>query len=128
MEKIKKIMVVDDDYAVDWLMKRILAKKNIKPLYCNTGTQAIELLNKDKEIHAAFIDIQLPDILGFDLLLKLKEIQPELKAILITAYEFQDPEAQASKAGAYGILKKPIQYQELLRLTDEILKNSTEPK
>jgi two-component system NtrC family response regulator len=122
MEEFKKILVVDDDYAVNWLMKRIFSKKNIKPLYCNTGARAIETLNEEKDVFAAFVDVQLPDILGFELLPKLKKIQPKLKAILITAYENPDAEAEAMKAGAYGFLKKPVQYQELLQKADEILK------
>lgn len=125
MGELKKILVVDDDYAVDWLMKRILVKKNIKPVYCSTGIQAIDKLNQDKEILAAFIDVQLPDINGFELLPKLKEIQPMLKAILITAYAHPDAEIEAARVGAYGFLKKPVQYHELLQKADELLGNKS---
>ncbi len=61
----------------------------------------------------ALLDLQLPDTTGIELLGQLKERQPELEAIMLTAHGSLETAIQAMKAGAYDYLTKPFHLPDL---------------
>jgi DNA-binding NtrC family response regulator len=61
----------------------------------------------------ALLDLHLPGITGIDVLTRLKELQPEMEALLLTAHGSIDTAIQAMKRGAYDYLTKPFHLPEL---------------
>ena len=69
-----------------------------------------------------FIDMKLPTINGLEAYLAIKKINPEVVAIIMTAYrqEMADLVEEALNKDAHSCLYKPLDMEEVLRLIDEI--------
>lgn len=79
------ILLVDDEPKfLDSIADRIRLK-GFNPLLANTGKEAMELARNHK-IHAAVVDLKMPDMDGLVIIEKLKEIRPGIKTMLLTGF------------------------------------------
>ncbi|OIN96110.1 MAG: hypothetical protein AUJ48_02070 [Deltaproteobacteria bacterium CG1_02_45_11] len=84
-EKKVYILLVDDEKKfLDSISERI-GLKGFEPLLATSGQEALEIARKNK-IHAAVVDLKMPDMDGIVTITKLKEIHPEIKTVLLTGY------------------------------------------
>ncbi len=115
------IMVVDDDPGTCTTLKNILTKKDNHVGVAGNGEEAINMAQK-RAYDIIFIDMKLPTINGLETYLAIKEIHPEVVAIMMTAYrqEMTDLVEEALNNTAYAYLYKPLDIEEMLRLIDEI--------
>jgi len=86
------------------------------------GEKAI-IMAGEKNYDIIFIDMKLPTINGLEVYLKIKAINPEVVAILMTAYhqEMDDLIEAALNKSAYASIYKPFDIENLLSLTEGIL-------
>ena len=115
------ILVVDDDPGTCTTLKNVLSQKGYKVGIAHTGEEAIAMAKK-KAYDIIFIDMKLPTINGLETYLAIKEINPEVVAIMMTAYrqEVADLVKEALHNQAYTCLYKPLDTKEVLRLVKEI--------
>ncbi len=115
------ILLVDDDSGTCTTLKNILLKKNYRIGIAHDGEKAITM-SREKTYDIIFIDLKLPTINGLEVYLKIKEIDPKLVAIMMTAYrkEMTDLVEEALNNNAYACLYKPFNIEEMLRLLEEI--------
>ena len=115
------ILVVDDDPGTCTTLQNILVKKGHKLGIAHSGEEAIAMA-RERVYDIIFIDVRLPTINGLETYLRLKEVNPEAVAIMMTAYrqEVGDLVEKAIKSHAYTCLYKPFEMEEMLRLVDEI--------
>jgi len=127
LEKGMLILLVDDDLGTCITLKNILIKKGYKVGTAHTGEEAIAIV-KEKAYDTIFIDMKLPTLNGLETYLAIKEINPAIAVIMITAYhqEMAEQIEEAIKKGAYTCLYKPIDIEKTLRLTEEIWKGKKE--
>ena len=83
-QKIKILLVDDDEKFLKTLAARIRLK-GYEPLSATRAAQAIEIAKLNR-IHVAVVDQKMPDMDGLVTITKLKEIHPDIKTILLTAY------------------------------------------
>jgi DNA-binding NtrC family response regulator len=102
-----KILVVDDEPDVVVLISSYLAEEGFKVYTATRPSQAIEYVQK-YPIDLAIIDIAMPEMNGVELLKKLKQIKPDLEAIMISAYKDAEKVVEAFRAGAYDCIFKPF--------------------
>jgi DNA-binding NtrC family response regulator len=115
------ILVVDDDPGTCTTLKNILTQKGYKVDIAHTGEKAIAIVQEDG-YEVIFIDMKLPTINGLETYLAIREIDPEVIVIMLTAYrqEVVDLVEEALNNTAYACLYKPLEMEELLRLVEEI--------
>jgi CheY-like chemotaxis protein len=115
------ILVVDDDPGTCTTFKNILIKRGYKVGIAHTGEEAIALAQA-AAYDIIFVDMKLPTINGLETYLAIKAINPEVVAIMVTAYrhELADLVEEALRNHAYTCLYKPLDMAEVLRLVDEI--------
>ncbi len=82
-----------------------------------TGKAALSIARRE-ELHAAVLDLRLPDMDGLSVLDGLLERSPDLPVIVVTAYGNVDSAVQAMKRGAADFLTKPVRLNDLLRILD----------
>jgi len=102
-----KILVVDDEPDIVITLSTFLASEGFKVYTATRPSQALEHA-KNYQIDLALIDLAMPEMNGVELLKKLKEINPKLEAIIITAYRDAEKVVEAFKAGAYDCIFKPF--------------------
>ncbi len=110
-----KILVVDDDPGLRLSLKTILATNSLYSVdEAFDGINAIEKI-KAHDFDAVILDVDLPRMDGLEALRQIKEYNPGIIVLMVTAYAAIENAVQAVKDGAYNFLSKPVESQELLR-------------
>jgi len=107
-----KILVIEDDYATSKILSKYLTKWGYNPLIVNSPKQALNLIENEIFL-VIMIDINLPDISGFDLMKQLKA-HPNVKHTPIIILSVELEEQKAYMMGAVEYFQKPINYRYLV--------------
>lgn len=102
-----KILLVDDEPVIRETLCSILKEDGYDVLTADTGMEAIKLSEKNS-FDVAIIDLKLPDIEGTAVLHNIKEINPAICSILITAYPTTESAIRAVQEEAYEYITKPF--------------------
>jgi two-component system response regulator FlrC len=113
--------VVDDDQKMQEMLIEILTDKGYSVTCVGTGKEAVDESFKQL-FNLAFIDINLPDMKGTDLLSKLRESEPEMIKIIITGNATLDNSIEATNKGIDGYIVKPFDPRKLISLVESKLK------
>ncbi len=123
-EKVK-VLVVDDHSGVLESFKEILKIKDYEVSGFLTGKEAIESM-KTAKYDLAFVDIRMPEMDGIEVLKKIKEIDPAIEVIMVTAYASEESFANAITLGAMEYLRKPFLMGEVYALSERALRKRRE--
>ncbi len=112
MKKKIKILIVDDEYAFCRSLKIFFDKIGFEPLIATNGEHAIDIVREEKPAIMT-LDIRMPGLNGYDILQKVKRLNPDLFIIVITAIDVPNMEEMLEHSGAHALLHKPIDLQKL---------------
>ena len=102
-----RILVVDNEEAQREQLAGFLKKQGFGATTAGSGWEAIQIcLHKSFEV--ALIDLKMPEMDGIELLEKLRQIDPEIQVIMMTAYGSVETAVDAMRLGAYHYVSKPI--------------------
>ena len=100
----KRILVIDDEEFIRMNLKNIFDSEGYAVDLKENGTKGLDALTQN-EYDLAFLDINLPDINGLEILKQIKTEQPELLVIIITGFSSVESAVDALKLGAYDSSK-----------------------
>ncbi len=106
------ILVVDDDKAHLSMLKTILAGWNFTSTGVEDGSDAIAAV-LEQPYDAVLMDVRMANISGIEALQRIKEHNPAIPVIIMTAYSSVDTAVEAMKLGAYDYLTKPLNFDDL---------------
>ncbi len=112
----KKIVVIDDEAFIRLNLERIFHEGQYSVTTFENGNSAIEYL-KDNDANLAFLDLNLPDRNGIEILQDIKKIKPDLLVIIITGFASVESAVNALKLGAYDYIKKPFKADAIKLIT-----------
>jgi len=107
-----KILVVDDDKQLVDLFVEYLTGVVYTVHSAFNGREALDLFEKDK-FQLVITDLEMPEIDGMALIDKIKAVDENVVAIVITGYGTIERAVEAIKKGAYDFLEKPFPFQAL---------------
>jgi CheY-like chemotaxis protein len=111
------ILLVDDDDSARRSTSALLTAIGYKVLLATGGKEALELYKQDREqIDLVLLDTIMPGMDGVETYRRLKEIEPEVRVLLMSGYTKDMVEEQVKELlerGWGGFLKKPFSLQEL---------------
>jgi two-component system, NtrC family, sensor kinase len=116
----RPILYVDDSVEQRYAMRRILETEGYYVLEAGSGSEALRLLGQSPAL--AVVDVKLPDIDGYDLTRKIKQRDPFLPVLQVSA-SFSDPKLRASglSGGADAYIAQPVHPSELVALIRRML-------
>lgn len=117
-----KVLIIDDESAILETLEMFLNEKGYEVHTKETGREGLEGLRSDPP-DVVILDIRLPDIDGLEVLRRIREEQPDLSVIMITAYHDMETTVQAMKLGAYEYIHKPIDVDELEIAIEKVANN-----
>jgi two-component system response regulator PilR (NtrC family) len=106
------ILVVDDERSMRDFLKILLQKEGYAVVTADNGEHALDCL-KDQEFNLVITDIRMPGMGGLELLETVKDSNPELPVIMITAFASPDDAVLAMKNGAFDYISKPFNVDEI---------------
>ena len=107
-----RILLVDDEETQREMLGGFLKKEGYSISLADSGEEALKIC-QDKFFEVALIDLKMPGMDGIELLSKLKEINPEIQVIVMTAYASIETAVVAMKQGAFNYVNKPVDLEEL---------------
>jgi DNA-binding response OmpR family regulator len=115
MTKNPTILYVDDDLSSLLLVKEQLKSHDINVITESNGKVGITTyLELKDEIDLIILDVHLPNINGYDVLLSIRQNDKKIPIIMVTATSFVENKELILKMGANEYLIKPISQKELL--------------
>jgi signal transduction histidine kinase len=109
----RKILVVDDNQEFVDLVRKILGSKGFQVSIALDGKTAIEKAISDAP-ELVLLDLKLPDILGEEVLKRVKEIDKDIAIVVVTGYGGEQIAVDLMRKGATDFLSKPIEHDVLL--------------
>ncbi|MGD8353749.1 MAG: response regulator, partial [Pseudomonadota bacterium] len=107
------ILIVDDERFFQDLMANILTEEGFEVRVVGSGEEALRA-SVDEGYQVVVMDLVLPDIMGTEVLARIRERDPDVAVIMVTAYASMESAIEALKAGAYDYIKKPIVREDLV--------------
>jgi len=117
------VLIVDDERTLARAIKAFLTESGYEAEVAGDAEQALRLLETMRP-DVVFSDVRLPGMNGIDLLRKIREFDPAIPVVIMTAHGTIEGAVEAVKLGAFDYLKKPVDLEELKLLADRARENS----
>ena len=123
----KKILIVDDELSMRESLAGWLERDGHEIDTAASGEEALEKL-KGTRFDILLVDIKMEGISGLEVLKHVKENDPEVSVVMITAYGSISTAIDAMKNGAYDYLLKPFEPDELGMLVEKIIQHQAQAR
>ena len=115
----KVILIAEDDKFSFEVLKAILAKTKARLIYARNGKEAVELFKTEPVIDLILMDIQMPEMNGYEATRIIKGINKNVPVISQTAYKMEHNREESLKAGCDDFMTKPILPDDLIRIINK---------
>lgn len=117
------ILIAEDVESNFLYLKAVLSKLNATIYWAKNGLEAVEICDdKNNQIDLVFMDLQMPEMNGYEATQVLKKKYPTLPIVAQTAFAMSDDREKALDAGCDDYLAKPIKSKDLLAVVEKFLK------
>ncbi len=110
-----QVLIVDDDQDISLMLAALMKKEGLTHMVANNGEAALKMVPAAMP-GMMLVDVMMPGIDGMEVLKRVKEIEPNLPVVLITAYADIPASVAAMRAGAFDYLPKPFDHSEVIRV------------
>lgn len=118
-----RVLVIDDEPAVQDLLQRVLSNAGHQVAVVDSAESALIRLAKDR-YDVIVVDNNLPRMTGLELMSLVRDHHPELRAIMITAYNTPAVEARARALGVVSYVAKPFGIVTIVGAVDDAIRDS----
>jgi CheY-like chemotaxis protein len=118
MNEKRKILLVDDNQSLITSMAMVMRHAGYEVYSATNGLEAVQYVER-QSYDIIFLDIKMPVMGGLEAFKKIREIDPDITVIIMTAYQVEQLREEALELGAKGILNKPFDLKQVLRSIDQ---------
>jgi PAS domain S-box-containing protein len=119
------IMIVDDEETIRMLVKDILQDKGYQVMCAEDGMKAVSMYRENRHrIDLVILDMSMPGLTGKETFEKLKELNPDVKAILSTGYSRDERAREMLALGVRGFVQKPYRISHFAATVRKVLDTS----
>jgi len=116
-----RILIIDDEIIIRKLFTRLLTREKYKVLTASNGIKGIEIAKKEK-LDLVILDLKMPEMDGIEVLKRIKEINKNIRVIIITAYGTIQSASDALNLGADDFISKPFDIAKIRVTIKNVLK------
>ncbi len=117
------ILLVENDPSEREALSRVFRERDFPVRAAGTAGEALTMVEEER-FALAVIDIDLPDMDGLVLLKRLKAKNPDMQSFIITFHPSRKNAIEALRSGAYDYFVKPLDINEVLRRTEQCLREA----
>lgn len=103
----KSVLIVDDERNIRLTICEAVEGLGVDTDTAATGEEALTKL-REKEFDLMLLDLHMPGVDGMEVLRRVREIRPDIRVIMMTAYGTERLAAEARRLGAVGFIRKPF--------------------
>jgi len=118
--KRKPILIVDDERNIRLTLSQALEILDVETDTASNGEEALTKL-KEKEFGLVLLDLHMPGVQGMEVLRQLREIRPDIRVIIITAYGTVGLAVDAMRLGAVDFVQKPCIPDEIREIVARVM-------
>ena len=116
----KKILIVDDESNIRLGLNKCLAKEGYYIEEASNGEEALQLIY-NKKYDLILMDVQMPELNGFDVLKRIRKFGNSTRVIMMTAFGTVEMAVDSMKIGAVDFLSKPFTISKVRDVVKEVL-------
>jgi DNA-binding NtrC family response regulator len=115
------ILLVDDDEGMVETLADILTARDYAVSTADSGEAAVEQVRRSG-FDVVLMDIKMPGLNGVEALKAMKQMNPAIKVIMMTAFTHDDLVREARRASAVAVVAKPLDVDAVLSLVDRVVR------
>ena len=108
------VLVVDDERSNLESLEKIFAREGMRVLVAHDAKHALEQVRSHR-VHVVLTDLMMPGTTGLELLRAVKQVNPEVEVVLMTAYGSVEAAVSAMREGAYDFVEKPLKRMTIVK-------------
>jgi DNA-binding NtrC family response regulator len=113
------VLVVDDERLIRWSVAETRTPRGMKVSQASDGASAMRLLESEGEdFDVVLLDLRLPDVSDLSLVAKARELAPQSRVVIMTAFGTPEVTVRAIELGVSRIIRKPFEMDDLGALVD----------
>ncbi|MCW0482416.1 response regulator [Gaoshiqia sediminis] len=116
-----KILIAEDVESNYLYLNAVLSKINAQIYWAKNGQEAVDIFRQENNIDLILMDLQMPEMNGYEATRLIKGEYPEIPIIAQTAFAMSDDREKALDAGCDDYLAKPIKSKDLLNIVEKYL-------
>jgi DNA-binding response OmpR family regulator len=118
--KDKSVLIVDDEKNIRLTLSQALEILRVETDTAANGEEALAKL-REREFGLILLDLKMPGMDGMEVLRRVREIRPDIRIIILTAYGTVESAVEAIKLGAADFIQKPFAAEEIRELISRVL-------
>lgn len=115
------ILVIDDEKRIRDACKMVLTSMGFTVETASDGTKGLDLI-EEKHFDILLLDLMMPNMSGFEVLTRVRDIDPDTVVIVITGYATLEHSIEAMKKGAFDFIPKPFTPDQLRAVVGKSLR------
>ncbi|MDQ0214169.1 two-component system response regulator (stage 0 sporulation protein F) [Oikeobacillus pervagus] len=119
----QRVLIVDDQFGIRILLNEVLQKEGYDTFQAANGIQALEIAESHTP-DLVLLDMKIPGMDGIEILKRLKQKDPEIRVIIMTAYGELDMIQEAKDLGALTHFAKPFDIDDIRRAVKQYISKS----
>ncbi len=120
-----KILIVDDEEAIRQAFAHLFKNNHYQVFQAAGGQEALDLIGREK-IDICFLDIRMPRVDGLQTLKSIKNFDPHIQVVMMTAYRDTNEALQALHLGAADYIHKPFDEEYVERLIQKYMRRKND--
>jgi len=125
MDQVKKlkILIAEDDKNSKFVLKEFTTNLSKETLEVNSGIEAVELCSNNPDIDLVLMDIELPELDGYETTRQIRKFNKDVVIIAQTAFASKSDKEMAIAAGCNDYISKPFTQTNLAEIIKKYFAN-----
>ena len=116
-----KVLVAEDDQSSRMIIRQLLKPSKVQMLFAENGLEAVDLVRSIDRIDLVLMDLKMPVMDGYQATREIRQLNPDLRIIALTAHTLPEDRESAFAAGCNGVITKPVDKEMLFKELQQLL-------
>jgi PAS domain S-box-containing protein len=121
------ILAVDDNKINRRIIGKIFEERGIRYIVVSSGKEAIEIIDKRRDIDLVILDFNMPEMDGYETAKKIYRIRKHLPIIIFSSVEHEENRERFKEIGVYEFLAKPVKSSGLIDIIKKVISEKKAP-